>query len=159
LAEQLGLAVRLRDTIQGIADSVVALRSAREQIQAAAARAAGAGADEDIAAAAASIVDELTAIEALLYQPAAKGTQDLFNYQPQLISQFASVYGAVTGPDGYGAGGPDRQPTRGANERTQDLDARWQTVAERLYGVLADRIAELNALMQKAGVPGVVIAS
>jgi len=164
LAEQLALAVRLRDTIQGIADSVEALRTAREQVQGAAARAADAGAGDDVATAAAGIVDDLTAIEALLYQPAAKGTQDLFNYQPQLISQFASVYGAVTGPDGYGAGGPDRQPTRGANERTQDLEASWQAVswqavAERLHGVLADRIAAFNALMQEAGVPGVVIAS
>ena len=59
--------------------------------------------------------------------------------QPQLISQFASVYGAVTGPDGYGAGGPDRQPTRGANERTQDLNARWQATAERLHAVLTSQ--------------------
>jgi photosystem II stability/assembly factor-like uncharacterized protein len=157
LAEQLALAVRLRDTIQTLADSVVALRTARDQVEAAAVRATDVGAGESVAAAAAGIVDELTAIEALLHQPAAKGIQDLFNYEPQLMSQFASVYGAVTGPDGYGAGGPDRQPTRGAVERTQDLDMLWQSVAERLHAVLTDRIAEFKALMQEAGVPGVVL--
>jgi hypothetical protein len=158
LAEQLALAVRLRDNIQAVADSVTALRKARDQVKAGAARAIGVGAGDDVAAAAASIVDELTVVEAQLYQPAAKGIQDLFNYEPQLMSQFASVYGAVTGPDGYGAGGPDRQPTRGAIERTEDLEALWQTVAARLHAVLTERIADFNDLLQAAGVPGVVLS-
>jgi len=157
LAEQLALAIRLRDTMQQVADSIVAVRSAREQIEAAAQRAAAAGIEGDIATTAKRLVEELTAIEAQLYQPAATGTQDLFNYEPQLTSEYAQVYNAVTGPDGYISGGPDRQPTRGAIERTADLDLRWASVAESLHGLLTDEIAAFNALLAGTGVPGVVL--
>jgi hypothetical protein len=159
LSEQLDLAIHLRDRVQAIADSIHAVWNARAQIEAAVERAGDDDAGNDLATAAAAILEELDAIESRLYQPAANGVQDLFNYQPQLLSNVANVYGAVTGPDGYGAGGPDRQPTRGARERAADLDAEWQEVAERLHAVLTDQIAAFNTRMQDAGIPGVVISN
>ncbi len=159
LAEQVELAVGLRDNMQAIADSIAALWSARDQVEAAVARAAGSDAADDIASAGANIIDELTEIEAMLYQPAAEGIQDLFNYGPQLMSQYASVYGAVTGPDGYLSGGPDRQPTRGARERAADLATIWRGIADRLHAVLGGELDDFNGALAEAGVLGVGVAS
>jgi len=157
LQEQLELAVHLRDRMQTIADSIEALRSVRDQVDAAMQRAETAAVADALRESADALGAEFGEIEALLYQPKATGTQDLFNFQPQLMSEYAQVFQAVTGPDGYIAGGPDRQPTRGAQDRTADLDLRWNEVAERLHAALTEGVAELNGAMQAAGVPGVVV--
>lgn len=151
--------MHLRDRMQTIAGSIEALRAVRDQVEAGVERAETAGVADALRDDADALIAELTEVEAELYQPRAMGIQDLFNFEPQLMSEFAQVYQAVTGPDGYIAGGPDRQPTAGALERTEYLDERWSAVAERLHGLLTDGVARVNAAMAAAGVPGVAVGS
>ena len=129
LQEQLDLAVRIRDRMDELFEALRHVRSMRDQVHAAAERAELAG-NEEIAATAEELIAELDAVEAQLIQPKAESGQDLFNLEPQLASNYAQVYGYVTGPDNYGFGGPDRQPTAGMYQRIEDLEPRWSAVTE-----------------------------
>lgn len=156
LQEQLDLAVRVRDRLDEVFDAVRAVRSLREQVSAARDRAGAAGRADTVAEPIEQLQDELDALEGLLIQPRAEGVQDLFNYQPQLASEYAQVYQYVTGPDGYISGGPDRQPTAGARQRWEDLQPRWDEVSRRLSEVTEERVPALNARLQELGIGGVV---
>ena len=101
------------------------------------------------------LIAELDAAEARLIQPKAESGQDLFNMEPQLASNYAAVYGYVTGPDNYSYGGPDRQPTAGTYQRFEDLEPRWSAAAEKLRTTLG-RVELFNTTLREAGVHGVV---
>lgn len=154
LQEQLDLAVRIRDRIDELFEALRHVRSLRRQLHAAAERATLAG-TEEIAARAEELVAELDAVEAQLIQPKAESGQDLFNHEPQLASNYAQVYGYVTGPDNYGYGGPDRQPTAGSYQRIEDLEPRWNAAMDALRATLG-HLETFNAELRAAGVNGVV---
>ena len=154
LQEQLDLAVRIRDRMDELFDALRHVRSLREQVHAAAERAALVD-DEAIAARAEELVTELDAVEGRLIQPKAESGQDLFNLEPQLASNYAQVYGYVTGPDNYGYGGPDRQPTTGSYQRFEDLEPRWSAARRDLQAVV-ERLENFNEELRAAGVSGVV---
>ena len=90
-----------------------------------------------------------------LIQPKAESDQDLFNMEPQLASNYAQVYGYVTGPDNYSYGGPDRQPTAGMYQRIEDLEPRWSAASEGLSTTL-ERLEAYVTSLREAGVGGVV---
>ena len=154
LQEQLDLALRIRDRMDELFEVLRQVRSMRDQVRAAAERAELAG-NEEIVATAEELIAGLDAVEAQLIQPKAESGQDLFNVEPQLASNYAQVYGYVTGPDNYGFGGPDRQPTAGMYQRIEDLEPRWSEVTEGL-GTTLERVAAFNTMMREAGVDGVV---
>ena len=155
LQEQLDLAVRIRDRMDELFDALRLTRSVRDQVHAAAERAELAG-NEEIAAFAEELIAELDAVEAQLIQPKAESGQDLFNLEPQLASNYAQVYGYVTGPDNYGYGGPDRQPTTGTYQRIEDLEPRWSAATESLRTTL-ERLAAFATALREGGVDGVVM--
>ncbi len=154
LQQQLELARRLRDRLQQVFDAVRLVRDLTAQAHAAAERSERARQD-DLVAGIEELVAELDAIERLLITKDAEETLDLANYEPQLASEYAQVYGYVTGPDGYIAGGRDRQPTAGAYQRFEDLEPRWIELRERLASLLSERVAGLNEQIRAAGVAAI----
>jgi photosystem II stability/assembly factor-like uncharacterized protein len=155
LDEQQVLSLQLRDRIQALWDAVVRIRSVREQVGTLRERATAAGIEEQVEATADALLEELEAIERLLIAKDAEQPLDLANFTPQLASEYAHIYQYVTGPDGYIAGGPDRQPTAGAYDRYADLEPRWSAARDRLAAALAGPVAELNAALEAAGVNAV----
>ncbi|MEM9406134.1 MAG: glycosyl hydrolase [Acidobacteriota bacterium] len=155
LQEQLDLAVRLRDRMGELFDALRSLRSLRSQLRDAAERAKLAGSEATIGRAE-ELIGELDAVEAQLIQPGAESNQDLFNLEPQLASNYSQIYGYVTGPDNYGYGGPDRQPSTGSYERFQDLEPQWTAAMEGLQAA-RESLQAFNQELGAAGVGAVVV--
>jgi len=149
LVDQLHMATAVRDTLQQVYDAIRALRSAREQVKAAAKRAGDAGAGGDVAARADSLIAHMTALEGELVQTRNESGQDPIRFPPRFDNQVAALYDNVAGPDGA--------PTGGARERWQDLVSQWKEFRGRLDGLLKDGVASFNQLLQQQDVPAVVV--
>jgi hypothetical protein len=146
LAAQLTMAMAVRDTLQHVYDRIDALRSARDQVKAAAERAEDAGAD--VAAQADSLESEITALEKDLIQIRNRSGQDPIRFTPQFDNQLAVLYSNVALPDA--------RPTDGASERWTDLLSEWSGLRDRLAKVLDTDVGAFNQLLQEKGVPAVV---
>jgi len=69
----------------------------------------------------------------------------------------AELYGYVTGPSGYIAGGAEGLPTRGAMERLGDLQQAWSPLRSRLQEIIDKDLVAFNALLQRLGLGAIVV--
>lgn len=146
LVEQFQLATTIRDTLNHVHGRIDALRSAREQVEAAEKRAKDAGVD--VSARADSLVQEMTALEKDFIQTRNRSGQDPIRFPPTFDNQVATVYGDAAGPDG--------KLTDGARQRWTDLLSRWTGLRGRLHQLLDTDVGAFNQLLQQKDVPAVV---
>ncbi len=66
-----------------------------------------------------------------------------------LDNQYAYLYGYVAGPDA--------QPTAGAYERFEDLNAQWAEISGRLEPILETDVAAFNRSLAELDVPSVIV--
>ncbi|UCF21611.1 MAG: glycosyl hydrolase [Gemmatimonadota bacterium] len=157
--EQFRLSVAVRDTISRLYDAIRNIRAARDQLVNISSRGESAGYPPEVVAAADSIVRRLTEVEGELRQTRSESEQDPLRFPPKLDTQLLTLYGFVTGVDNYSYGGPEGKPTEGAYERFEDLSARWREVSAQLRLILETDVAALNARIQGAGVPAIIVPS
>jgi photosystem II stability/assembly factor-like uncharacterized protein len=151
-AEQLALLAALRAAIGDLSDSVLRVRTVREQVEAEVAHAEDLP-DEDarkeIEKAGRDLAKALTDWEESVVQTKATNFQDIINYPNRINAQLGYLFGLVDE-----AGPP---VTSGAKQRTAELAAQWQERKAELQRLLDEDVASFNALIAERGVPAVVV--
>jgi len=99
LAEQFALLLRIRDTLSEIATAVNTIRSLRRQIADWIGRLEAPGGDATALAAARTLVERLTAVEAELVQAEFTSHGDTLNYREQLFEKLSALPPVVSSAD------------------------------------------------------------
>jgi hypothetical protein len=128
--------------------SVDQLRDAREQVKALVERTADHEQADTIEAVGEALADGITTWEGELVQPKQETFQDVINFENKLSAEFVSLIGSVDGTP--------PPVTRGARDRLRDLLDEWATHRQTMLQLLDD-LSGFNALIQRLGVPPVVL--
>ncbi|MEJ2205533.1 MAG: glycosyl hydrolase [Gemmatimonadota bacterium] len=148
--EQDRLLARAHGVVRDLYESVIGLRSVREQVQALVEKTADHEAHDTIAAAAGSLTERLDSWEDVLVQPDQKTFQDVINFVNQLDAQVLALIGSVDGTE--------PPVTQGARERLRDLDDAWSDHARTRDAILSEDLDAFEALLEELGIPHIVIS-
>lgn len=148
-AKRYDLHARIRDKLTETHEAIVALRDVREQLKAVAERSKAAGQDTTIAAEAAALSKQLTAVEEALYQTRNKSGQDPLNYPIRLNNKLSMLTGVVDGADA--------PPTDQAVAVYADVAARIDAQLSALREALGPGLAGFNRLVRDREIPAVVV--
>jgi photosystem II stability/assembly factor-like uncharacterized protein len=154
--EQFGIAVQVRDSINAVTHAIETIRSLKEQATRAVEQAGRIDRASEVKPAADSLAQKLTGVEDGLIQSKSESGQDPIRFAGRLDNQLAELYGALTGPSGYIAGGADGRPTRGAMERLADLQQTWAPLRAQLQQIIDRDLVAFNALLQRLGLGAIV---
>jgi hypothetical protein len=154
---QFQIAVQVRDSINAVTNAIETIRSLKEQADRALEQAARIERTSEVKPMADSLAAKLTGVEAGLIQSKSQSGQDPIRFAGQLDNQLAELYGYVTGPSGYIAGGVEGRPTRGAAERLADLQQTWAPLRAQLQQIIDRDLAAFNALLQRLGLGAIVV--
>jgi photosystem II stability/assembly factor-like uncharacterized protein len=147
------LALQLRDDITKVSNIVLALKSARSQINERAKALTGNDKAQVWIKQAKDVAAKLDALEEQLHNPKAEVTYDILAKKggAKLYSQFATLYDTVKDSDGPVTQGPREVHAENAKELAR-LDSVWRAL-------LADEIAHLNDHARTFGQPAILIPS
>lgn len=151
-AEQQALLADLRDVLGDLADSVLRVRTIREQVNDEVSHAEDvedADAGKAIQEAGRKLAKALTDWEESVVQPKSTNFQDVINYPNRINAQLGYLFGAVDE-----AGPP---VTEGAKARATELTAEWGERKAELQRLLDEDVAAFNALVAEHHVPAVVV--
>jgi hypothetical protein len=151
LEDALKLALQLRDDVTKLSGIVIALKSARQQINERVKALNGDKKAEAWIKNAEPVVTKLTALEELLHNPKAEVTYDILAKKggAKLYSQLAPLFDAVKDSDGPVTQGMREVYAENAKELAR-LEAIWRAL-------LADEIAALNEQARKLDQPAIVV--
>jgi hypothetical protein len=155
--EQFRIAIQVRDSINAVTQAIETIRSLKEQADRAVEQAGRIERTNEVKPAADSLARKLTGVEDGLIQSKSQSGQDPIRFAGRLDNQLAELYGYVTGPSGYIAGGVEGRPTRGATERLADLQQTWSPLQTRLQEIITRDLAAFNALLQRLGLGAIVV--
>jgi hypothetical protein len=155
--EQFRIAIQVRDSITSVTNAIETIRSLKEQADRALEQAARIERTTDVKPAADSLKNKLTGVEGGLIQFKSESGQDPIRFAGKLDNQLAELYGYVTGPSGYIAGGVEGRPTKGATERLADLQQTWAPLRAQLQTIIERDLAAFNALLQRLGLGAIVV--
>jgi hypothetical protein len=155
--EQFRIAIQVRDSITAVTQAIETIRSLKEQATRAVEQAGRIERTADVKPAADSLAGKLTGVEDGLIQSKSQSGQDPIRFAGKLDNQLAELYGYVTGPSGYIAGGAEGRPTRGAMERLGDLQQTWTPLRARLQEIIDRDLVAFNALLQRLGLGAIVV--
>ena len=142
---QYALATAVRDRISTVNRTLADLRSLRR---------AATAAPYTASAATAALDTALGAVEALIVPPPIKTPVTGQTGMPAgLSAHYDTLYGALVGDGGYGAGSAEGRPTVSRYQRKADLDSQWQGVQARLQAIAAGELARFNAEAGARGLP------
>jgi len=146
LQQRFQFVVDCRDAITKAHETILAIRSLRQQIDTVVSRAEGDGKSQ-LEAAGKPIKEALTAVEEAIYQTKSKSNQDPLNYPIRLTDKLAGVMSAV---DGALFG-----PTEAQLAVKVQLCAAITAELDRCEAIRKDGIAKFNALARQLEVPHV----
>ena len=155
--EQFRIAIQVRDSISAVTQAIETIRSLKEQADRAVEQAGRIERTSEVKPAADSLARKLTGVEDGLIQSKSQSGQDPIRFAGRLDNQLAELYGYVTGPSGYIAGGAEGRPTRGAMERLTDLQQTWSPLSTRLQEIIDRDLVAFNALLQRLGLGAIVV--
>ncbi|MDP2958371.1 MAG: hypothetical protein Q8N53_18225 [Longimicrobiales bacterium] len=148
-AEQDRVVAGAQDMARDLYESVLSLRSVKEQVGQVVAAAADHQAADTIAAAGDSLTSKLDGWEGELVQPGQKTFQDVINFLNQLDAQILALVESVDGSE--------PPVTRGARDRLRDLAAEWEAHARARDTLLREDLSAFEALLDRLGVPHVIL--
>ena len=152
LRQQHDLVRQAQALLERVHERIGALRDARDQLEAVEKRARQPDLWTDaLEEQAEALRKGLTEVEEELIQPKNESGQDPINFPPKLDNQIAYLYGHVA--RNYG------RPTGGSFERFRDLEEEATPVLERLASLLGVGVADLNRVLEEAGVTGGVLVA
>jgi photosystem II stability/assembly factor-like uncharacterized protein len=146
LAEQQNLLLAVRDKVSAVHSAIIRLRTVREQIAAWKKRLGEHGAAQE---ACDKVLGELAAIEDVLYLPGDHKMTYSLIVRPRLNQALASVIPVIASADA--------KPTASLRELVDHYFAQIDAQLARLDGVLADDVAQLNALIGRAALPPIAV--
>ena len=155
--EQFRVAMAVRDSLTQVGEVLEELQGIMAQIDEVVEKAGFAGQSEAVTPLADTVDANLTEVQEELMQTRNQSGQDPIRFPPKLDNQWVELYNFLTGVDGYISGGPEGRPTAGAMERYEDLNAEWRRVRGRYQGVLNDHVRRFNELVERLGLPAVVL--
>jgi len=149
LEAQARLLRAVREDLATIHTSLRRIKDVKLQVTGLMKRADAIGKGQGLKPKADALVEKLSAIADLLYNPNLKVNQDSLNYLPKLDFQFTGLAGVVDTADA--------KPTTGAEARYRDLKGQLTGIMDRLQKVFDTDLADLNKSVVEAGVPPVIM--
>ena len=156
-AEQFRVSTAVRDSVTAVTRAIETLMAIREQVESVMEKADAAGQADVLEPLADTLTEKSTSVHEELMQTKNQSGQDPIRNPPRLDNQWVELYNAVTGVDGYIAGGPEGRPLPGAMERLGDLNTEWAVVREKVQGILREELQRFNELVGRLGLPAVVL--
>ncbi|MEY4608605.1 MAG: hypothetical protein RL625_822, partial [Gemmatimonadota bacterium] len=156
-AEQFRIASTVRDSLDALNRTLQELREVRTQLEGLTRAAARVGEEGTLRPMIEALTTKLQGLETRFTQTKSRSGQDPIRFAGQLDNQWAELYGNVTGPNGYIAGGPEGRPTKAATERLAELSARWERLRLTWQEVVTKDIPALNATAQRLTLGGIAI--
>ena len=156
-AEQFRVAMTIRDPITAVTRAIETLTAIRDQVDGVMDKADAAGQADVLEPLADTLQEKATSVHEELMQTKNQSGQDPIRNPPRLDNQWVELYNAVTGVDGYIAGGPEGRPLPGAMERFQDLNTDWAEVRGKVQAILQNELQRFNELVERLGLPAVVL--
>ncbi len=141
----LEFALSIRDTLDRTHSSISRIRDVRRQLGAV--REKLDDTDDDLETRIGSFLDELAAVEQVLYQTKNRSRQDPLNYPIRLDDKLAGVQSL--------ASQGDFAPTAGMREVRDELTKQIEAQLETLDRLLGEELAAINRLIRNAEVPAV----
>ena len=145
---QFALVTRIRDKLSETHDSIIRLRSVREQVDQWVARAESHSASRTVADAASSLKDKLAAIEGELIQVDYKGARDRLTLPTKLNTMLAEITAV--------AAAADFAPPTQAYAVYDEVVARIEPQLERLQTVIDEDVSAFDNLVHELGIPAIV---
>jgi photosystem II stability/assembly factor-like uncharacterized protein len=151
LADQVRLALAVRDDFNRLSDAVERLRSVRKQIADRNALLKGNAAAQPLVKAATELATTLDAVEGKLHNPKARITYDILAQRggAQLYSQLGWLYSMVLEGDG--------PPTQGMREASSRLHEELTRQLDSLRGLLEKDLADLNRQARSLELPHLIV--
>jgi len=145
LQAQHDLQTRINRRIADTYAAVKEIRDLKDQLRQRAADAARAGGGADVEKAAATLTDELNAVEGELLNLKFRSEKDPLNFEPKLDNLLAYLSNIVGNGDG--------RPTQAMLDVFRELDDRLQTQLDRLRSIERRDIADFNDLARQRSLP------
>ncbi|HVL15771.1 MAG TPA: sialidase family protein, partial [Gemmata sp.] len=147
LKDQEALALRVRDDITKLSDTVARLRAVKKQIGLRKELLKDRDDAKELLKQSEALDKKLDGVEEKLHNPKAKISYDIFAAKggAMLYSQFAWLLGNLTDADGA--------PTKAQLELADDLEKQLAALVAQFEGVAKDDLAKLNDAARKLGVP------
>lgn len=158
-AEQFRVASAVRDSMNAVNKTLSDLRDVRRQADQLVESAKRTGASAAIQSQTDALAAKMLGLETQLTQTKSKSGQDPIRFGGMIDNQWAELYGNLTGPDGYIAGGPEGRPTQGAGERLVALNVRWERLRAVWQEILTRDIPALNAAARGVSLGGIIVPS
>lgn len=147
LAQRDSIARLLSDRISEMSNAVLRLRDFKAQVGGIITRTATHEMADSIASNGRGVTRTIDGLEPRLTTKAANG-QDIINYANGINGQFGFLLGQVEGHP---------ELTTMVRERLVEVDAQWAALRAQLEAFEANELAAFNRLLDRAGVPGVII--
>jgi len=136
--------------VETIHDTLRRIKDVKDQAQGYARRTASAGKGDTLKAKADAVVKAFEPIEAELYNPKIRTSQDSLNYLPKLDFQLAGLAGM--------ADTADVKPTAASHARYAELKKQLDGLLARAQAVMDKDVAEFNTAVRELGGPAIIIA-
>jgi photosystem II stability/assembly factor-like uncharacterized protein len=151
LAEQLTLALAVRDDITRLAQTVHQLRSVKKQLADKKELLKGNGKAEALIKDIEELIGKLDDLEAKLHNPKAQVVYDILAMRggAKLYSQLSFLFEALKDSDGA--------PTQGIREQAAERSQELKQYESEWKKLLADDLARINATMRRLDLPGVMV--
>ncbi|HZW29813.1 MAG TPA: hypothetical protein VFF52_03845 [Isosphaeraceae bacterium] len=151
LADQLRLAIRIRDDFNRLSDAVERPRSIRKQLQDRNLLLKGNAPAQPLGKAATALIGQLDALEGKLHNPKAQVPYDILAQRggAQLYSQLGWLYAMVLEGDG--------PPTQGMRESAARLHQELSRLLDNFQSLVAKDLAELNRQARSLERPHVIV--
>ena len=147
LAQRDSIARLLSDRISEMSNAVLRLRDFKSQVGGIITRTATHEMADTIATTGRGVTRTIDGLEPRLTTKAANG-QDVINYANGINGQFGFLLGQVEGHP---------ELTAMVRERMVEVDAQWMALKAQLDAFEANELAAFNRLLERAGVPGVIL--
>ncbi len=150
LQHRFALLMAVRDKLSQAHEAILAIRAAREQVDAWVERAAGHAAAEALKTEAAAINDAATAVEEALIQTQAKSSQDVLNFPVRLNAKLSDIAGVIESAPGL--------PPQQAVDTFEALAAATDEACQRWADVVAGPLAAFERHVRDAQLPLIHLA-
>lgn len=151
VAAQYAFLNAIRADVETIHDALRQIKDLKDQAKQYARRSAAAGRGDTLTPLAEAVTKAFEPIEAALYNPGLRTSQDSLNFLPKLDFQFTALAGM--------ADTADVKPTVAARQRYDELKAKLTAELERVGGVIKKEVAAFNAEAARLGGQAVVVGS
>jgi len=149
LAKQFDLLMKIRDALTETDDSIIQIRSLREQIDAVNKHVGDGAQSKAIIDAGKSLNKKMTEVEEVLIQTKAKSGQDVLNFPVRLNNHFAALGGVV--------GSADTAPTQQSYEVFDMLSKQLSEQMAKWQEIVSTDVPAYNNLVKQQEVPALKV--